>query len=115
LRIPVLQALSRLVRPGGHLIVNNHRNPRAIGSLLLSAGGRSQGMDLTHGKFTRMLREHGFEIVSVRTFGFWLIRSRTRNDAALLNGPRAARLEKRFSHGFWAPLAPDCVIVARRR
>ena len=37
LRRTVLRALARLIRPGGHLIVNSHRNPRALGTLVMGA------------------------------------------------------------------------------
>lgn len=115
LRHTVLRALSGLVRPGGHLIVNSHRNPRALGTLVMGSAGRQLGMDLTLSKFRQMLLDHSFEVVAVRSIGLWLVRARARNDAALLESSRAARMEGLFRHRIWAPLAPDCVIVARRR
>ena len=115
LRRTVLRALSGLIRPGGHLIVNSHRNPHAIGTLVMGSAGRQLGMDLTLGKFRQMLLNHGFDVVAVRSIGLWLIRARARNDAALLDSSRAKRMEGLFRHRICAPLAPDCVIVARRR
>jgi SAM-dependent methyltransferase len=113
LRSAALRAISGLVRSGGHLVINSHRNPHAIGSLLQGAAGRTHGMDLTYWKIARMLRDQGLRIVSVRSIGFWVMRARLRTDRAL--NSRAGRIaERAFQHRFWAPFAPDCVLVARK-
>jgi len=114
LRHTVLRALAGLIRPSGHLIVNNHRNPHALGSLIMSAAVRQSGLDLTFGKCQKMLHAHGFKIIAIRSIGLWLVRARARNDAALLGSRRAVSAERLFRHRVWAPFAPDCVIVARR-
>jgi len=113
LRVAALGAIAPLVRPGGLLIVNSHRNPNSIGARLQSWRGHAQGMDLTYGRMKRLLREHGFQIVAVRTIGFWVIRARMRT-GEVLNGRAAEIAERVFRHRFWAPLAPDCIIVARK-
>jgi len=113
-RRAVLGALARRVRKGGHLIVNNHRNPRALGTLLQRVAGQPIDQDLTMPKFRRLLRDEGFEVIRVQPIGAWLVLARTRADAALLAGPRAAAMERRFRHASWAPVAPDCILVARR-
>jgi ubiquinone/menaquinone biosynthesis C-methylase UbiE len=114
-RDAVLRALARVVRPGGCLIVNNHRNPDAIGARLLRAGGHDEGMDLTNVAFASMLREHGFEVTEARSIGVWLVRSRMRRDEALLAGQFAQWADRALGGRAFARWAPNCVFVARRR
>jgi len=76
--------------------------------------GQPIDQDLTMPKFRRLLRDEGFEVIRVQPIGAWLVRARTRADAALLASPRAAAMERRFRHPSWAPVAPDCILVARR-
>ena len=113
LRVAVLGAISRVLRKGGHLIINSHRNPHAIGSLLQTLKGGAHGMDLSYWKISRMLRDQGFRIVSARPIGFWIYRSRMRNERTLSSG-RAAVAEKTFRHRLWAPFAPDCILLAQK-
>lgn len=113
LRRAALAAIRQRLRSGGHLIVNSHRNPRSIAALLLSMRGHDYGMDLTYGKLTRLLREHDFRVVEVHPIGVWLVRARLRT-ASRLESPAAARYERLFSHRLLAPIAPDCVVVARK-
>ena len=113
LRNAALAALSRRLRSGGHLVINSHRNPHAIGALLQGIAGREHGMDLTYWKIARMLRAHGLRVVRVRAIGFWVFRARMRT-ADALNGRAASLAEWMFRHRVWAPLAPDCVLVARK-
>ncbi len=113
LRQAALGAVSRLVRKGGHLIVNSHRNPHSIGAAVLALRGHVHGMDLTYWKLKRLLREHGFEVVRVRSIGVWLVRARMRT-AAVLEARGAAPAERVFRHRMFAPIAPDCVVVARK-
>jgi ubiquinone/menaquinone biosynthesis C-methylase UbiE len=112
LRRAVLGAISRLLRNGGHLIINSHRNPHAIGSLLRKGG--TERMDLSYWKISRLLRDHGFRIVGVRPIGFWIYRARLRNERTLTSS-RAAVAERAFRHRIFAPFAPDCVLLAEKR
>ena len=114
LRVAALTAISRLIRRGGNLIINSHRNPYAIGSLLQARGGRGHGMDLSYWKISRLLRDHGFRIISARPIGFWVFRSRLRTEHALTN-TRATIAERAFRHKIWAPWAPDCILLAEKR
>ena len=113
LRAAVLGSISRLLRKGGHLIINSHRNPHAIGSLLQTLKGGAHGMDLTYWKISRMLRDQGFRILSARPIGFWVYRSRLRDERTLTSAG-AAIAEKTFRHRIWAPFAPDCILVAQK-
>jgi SAM-dependent methyltransferase len=113
LRMAALRAITGLLRSGGHLVINSHRNPHGIGTLLQGVAGETHDMDLTFWKIARMLREQGLRIVAVRPIGFWVMRARLRTDKAL-NGRGARIAERIFRHRLWAPLAPDCVLIARK-
>lgn len=113
LRAAVLRALSPMVKMGGHLLVNNHRNPWAFMSLIDRFGARQMEIDLTPPLFKRILADAGFDIVTSRPIAVWQYRfglaARAGSDPA-----REARLEKRFSSSFWSPIAPDALILARK-
>lgn len=115
LREAALAAIARRLRPGGHLLINSHRNPRALHMLVerLSGGSRA-GMDLHLPKLRRLLRRHGFEIVRLQPIGAWLYRGR--QFARLQpDAPSAVRNERRFGHPAFASLAPDTIVLAVRR
>lgn len=114
LRAAAIGAIARRVRPGGFLIVNNHRNPRALGSLIAGLGGGHHDMDLTYRKFRRLLGDSGFRITDVRPIGFWIVRAKHRHSPSLA-GNAASIAERIFRQSLWAPWAPDCVIVAQKR
>lgn len=114
LREAVLAALARLVRPGGYLIVNNHRNPEAIGARLLRARGHDQGLDLTNAAFADLLRAHRFEVLDARATGVWIVRSRMRHDEALLSGSFARLADRLLGGTAFVKWATNCVLVARR-
>jgi hypothetical protein len=113
LRMAALRAITGLLRGGGHLVINSHRNPHGIGSLIQGVAGGTHDMDLTFWKIARMLREQGLRIEAVRPIGFWVMRARLRTDRAL-NGRGARIAERIFRHRLWAPFAPDCVLIARK-
>jgi SAM-dependent methyltransferase len=114
LRRKALNAIARRLRPQGFLIVNNHRNPRAIGTMFATLGGNRHDMDLTHAVLVRLLDDAGFRITHVRPIGFWVVRARYRR-SVVLESERAATAERIFRHRAWARWAPDCVIVAQKR
>jgi len=114
LRSSALDAISRLVRKGGHLIINSHRNPHSIGAILQAICGHRHGMDLGYSKITRMLRDHGFRIVAVRPIGFWVFRAAWRRET-VLNSRGADFAERVFRHRILAPISSDVIIVARKR
>ena len=114
LRQAALGAIAKRLRPEGFLIVNNHRNPRAIGTLLAKLDGSRHDLDLTHGMLVRLLADAGFRITRVRPIGFWVVRARYRQ-SAILESERATTRERLFRHRAWARWAPDCVVVAQKR
>ncbi|HQR40301.1 MAG TPA: class I SAM-dependent methyltransferase [Blastocatellia bacterium] len=113
LRIKVLRELNRRMKDGAFLMVNNHRNPAALINRLDRAQGVHVDMDLTPAKFKRLLREAGFEIVTVRPIGVWMVRHALVSKAG--SRPELeSRLESLFASAVWAPLAPDAVILAKK-
>lgn len=114
LRHQVLAVLARLVKPGGYLVINNHRNPWALATLLHRATGGKADMNLTHAMLCAMLCQHGFQVVRSYPIGVWLWRFSMQATVGALNG-RLLKREKMFGHSFLAPIAPDTILVARRK
>jgi hypothetical protein len=114
LRRAALGAIAKRLRRDAFLIVNNHRNPHAIGTLFAKLGGGRHDLDLTHAMLARLLADAGFRITHVRPIGFWVVRARYKQ-SAMLESERAMSAERLFQHRAWARWAPDCVIVAQKR
>ena len=114
LRVAVLRALHRLLRPNGYLIINSHRNPQSVAALLHAVtGGGNQGMDLNYFKLKRLLGACGFEVVRSRPVGVWMYRYKLMQGT----GGEATRFQRResiFQHPIFTPFAPDAVLVARK-
>ena len=113
LRSAVLKELNRRIRPGGYLLVNNHRNPLALMNILAALQGQSIDVDLTHRRFCRLLRDAGFEPVLVCPIAVWQFRHALAASAGQRTD-REAQLERRFGNAAWAHIAPDSVILARK-
>lgn len=115
LRDEALRALVPRLAPGGFLLFNNHRNPRALYALLNRATGGTLGsMDLHHAKMRRMLDRHGLAIRELHPIGTWMWRSALMGSCRP-DSPEAEARERRFSTPLLAGLAPDAVVVAQRR
>jgi len=113
LRGAALRAINHLLKPGGFLIMNNHRNPLSLAALLARLGGAPHDTNLTYYRLERRLHEFGFRIVMRRPIGFWLFRARLMF-AGDPSAPQYRKLEKRFSASILTPFAPDAVIVATK-
>ena len=113
LRRAVLTELAKAVKPGGYLVVNNHRNPGALMVRLARASGAPAGVDLTHAKFDGLLREAGFEPVQVHGIGLCVLSGRFAR-ASLLTNPLFNAVDRISELSPLAPLCPDAIIVARR-
>jgi SAM-dependent methyltransferase len=114
LRESALAALVKRLVPGGHLIINSHRNPRALYAVLdRLTGGDGGGMDLHFGKLRQLLQRHGLTVRTVRPIGAWMVRSRMLN-AFRADDPVAVARERRFAHPALAAIAPDTIVVAQR-
>jgi SAM-dependent methyltransferase len=111
LRDAALRAVVESLRPGGHLIINSHRNPFSLAAVLNRATGGSDDMDLHYFKLKRLVASHGIEIVRVRAIGFWLFRSRM---FARAGSRRADVLEQLFKWPVFAPFSPDAFLVGRK-
>lgn len=113
LRDGVLRALVARLAPGGYLVINSHRNPRALYSLLdRASGGDSGSMDLHLGKLRRLLGRHGLRVRQQQPIGAWMFRSHMLQSYKP-DSPVAVANEQRFSHPFLAGIAPDAIIVAQ--
>ncbi len=113
LREDVLRAIREVLTPRGYLLLNNHRNPRALSTLIGRLRGVPITVDLTNAKFRRTLEKTGFEIVERHPIGVWMFRGALMASAG--SDPEGeARLERLFRAAWWSPIAPDTVIVARR-
>jgi ubiquinone/menaquinone biosynthesis C-methylase UbiE len=113
LREAVLRELYRRMSSGAYLLVNNHRNPRALMYLVAKLRGSPNDLDLTSAKFATSLAAAGFEIVTSRPIAVW----QYRHALAARAGSRPefeARMERLLSAPFLAPIAPDVVILARK-
>lgn len=115
LREGALKAITKRLAPGGHLVINSHRNPRALYALLdRMSGGSTGSMDLHLPKLRSLLNRHGLSIVGLQPIGAWMYRARlmltTKVDDA-----RAAKNEARFGGKVFASIAPDVIVVASKR
>jgi SAM-dependent methyltransferase len=113
LRRAALRALGARLRAGGYLLLNSHRNPWALLSLISRLGGRPMHVDLSYPALKRLLAEAGFEVVAVRSIAAWQYRHALAARAGS-DPRREERLEKLFSHRIWALVAPDIVLLARK-
>lgn len=114
LRRSALQAIVQRIAPGGHLLINSHRNPRALYAVFERlTGGTALTMDLHLPKLRDLLANHGLRIVFMQPIAAWMYRSgimlSTKADA-----PTALKNEARFSRSLWAAIAPDTIVVAQK-
>ena len=113
LREEALDVLSRLVRPGGYLIINNHRNPYSLATLLRRATGAQVVKDLSHFQLVGLLAKHRFHTIETRPIAVYMYRPRLMKKAPAVDSMVLKR-ERMFGHRFLAPIAPDTIIVAQR-
>jgi hypothetical protein len=114
LREGALKAITKRMAPKGHLIINSHRNPRALYALLdRMTGGEAGTMDLHLGKLRALLLRHGLTIVALQPIGAWMYRTSVMVSAKP-DDPRAIRNEARWSGEWLAPISPDVIVVARK-
>jgi hypothetical protein len=71
-------------------------------------------MDLTPGMVRDLLRGHGLEIVATQPIGAWMYRARIMATARA-SGSKERFLESLFGSSLWSPIAPDTIILARKR
>lgn len=114
LRQSAMQAIVKRLAPGGYLVINSHRNPRALYAMLdRLTGGNAGVMDLHLGKLRRLLGRHGLTIRRLQPIGAWMYRARLMNSCRA-DGEVAVARERRFGHPWLAPIAPDVIVVAQR-
>lgn len=114
LREGVMKALVRRLKPGGHLVINSHRNPRALYALLdRLTGGQSGSMDLHLPKLRTLLARHGLRVRSLRPIGAWMYRS-SMMSAYRPDDVVAVAREARYASPWMAAIAPDTIVVAQK-
>lgn len=112
LRRAALSAIHGLLEPGGYLVLNNHRNPRSLRNLLHP--GSDENCDLHHGKLRMLLNQSGFDVVRRHGIGWWVVLDR-QSRAAVLESAWGLSIDRALFCGrVFAPLSPDCIVVARR-
>ena len=114
LRAEALAVLRDALRPGGYLLVNNHRNRDSMRNLLLRLTGQPSDGELGHFRFRKLLRRTGFDIVETCGIGAWLVLSRLRTQPRL-ESPKAEWFERISQLPFLDSLSPDVLFLARRR
>ena len=113
LRTAVLRALNRMLKMNAYLMLNNHRNPRALASALEVITGGPKLMDLTHAKLQRLLSDTGFQILESKPIAVWQYRSKLMMQTGR-NQEKEERLERLFGAEVWVPIAPDAIVLARK-
>jgi SAM-dependent methyltransferase len=112
LRVAALGALAKMVKPGGYLVANNHRNPVCLRHIL--RGRQTNRQTLTYFDFRRMLAAVGFSIEQAYGIGAWIHRTRGLGDRLEHAGMISRVIEAMSANKALAALSPDMVIVARR-
>jgi predicted TPR repeat methyltransferase len=113
LRRGALGAIAKHLKIGGYLIINNHRNPKALRTLLSTMTGGSHELDLTHKKLSGILRSHGFRIVMCRTVGFWMFRDALTSRVEM-DSLHSRVFETIFKSGLFSGLSQDTIVVAEK-
>jgi SAM-dependent methyltransferase len=114
LRDAVIRVLHRHLRPGGHLLINNHRNPRCLAALAGRVTGAPSTMDFTHGSVRHLLQSNGFDLVACKPIATWMFRAQIMGAARNI-GRKEQILESLFGGAWLAPIAPDTLILAKKR
>lgn len=110
LRLEALRALRRVLKPGGYLLMNNHRNPWSIQSMM--SRGRTETVDLHYLKLRRLYADAGFRIVRTYPIGAWIVRARLAQ-ASVLNSGFGKRLERITSIRALSAISVDYLILAQ--
>ncbi|MEM7504679.1 MAG: class I SAM-dependent methyltransferase [Pseudomonadota bacterium] len=111
LRIKVLAGLRRVVKPGGYLIVNNHRNPNSLHERLSRLKGETTQTDLSHTKLKELFGDQGFNVERTIGVGLWVMMHRLRVDT--MQRVFLQKLEPLSRLPFVSTLCPDAVVIAR--
>jgi len=114
LRLAVLKKLNSLMEENGILIINNHRNPSSILARISNLFGDKDDADWFCAKMEKQLADCNFEIIRKITIGTWLIRHSIIRDE-VYNSKLGKTLDKIFNISILAFLAPDMIVIARKK
>jgi ubiquinone/menaquinone biosynthesis C-methylase UbiE len=111
LRHAVLAGLRKLIKPGGYLVINNHRNPCSLHGLMMRVKGDHPGTDLSYWKLKRLYAAYGFELRKVVGIGIWVamhrLRFNTMERTVLMNLEPLSRLP------YVGRFCPDSIVIAQ--
>lgn len=113
LRSAALSAINKLQVKGAMLLLNNHRNPRSLASLLARFRGADEELDLTHRVLSRQLATHGYSVRQTRPIGVWQYRGKLMRQAGS-RPEREESLERMFGASILCHIAPDYLVVAEK-
>ncbi len=113
LRDAAADAVRMMLRPGGYLILNNHRNSWSIRNLLLRSVDQPSDGRLSHLALRRLLARHNFRILRTVGVGVWLVRAKVVR-TEVLESRYARMLEPLSRLPVLAPICPDEVVLAQR-
>ncbi|NOX54763.1 MAG: class I SAM-dependent methyltransferase [Planctomycetes bacterium] len=75
LRREALAAIWTLLRPGGYLIMNNHKNAGSVRCTLRRLRGETLTQTLDYKGTVEILKDAGFKVIRSYGVGFWLFRA----------------------------------------
>ncbi|HEX7706125.1 MAG TPA: class I SAM-dependent methyltransferase [Thermoanaerobaculia bacterium] len=111
LRVVALEAIRKMLKDGGYLIINNHRNSTSIHRLL--TGGDRRCIGISQRLLKRLLLEHGFRIVRAYGIGVAFLRYRFARPG-ILDSRLFRMLEPLSLLPSLDLICPDSVIVAQK-
>jgi trans-aconitate methyltransferase len=114
LRREVLAALSALLRPGGLLILNNHRNSAAPLIRLARWRGNPDPADLSSSVLNALVRDAGLTVESIHGIGLWYVQHRPAKDW-IVSTRLGPWLDKPSALLGLYRICPDYVMVCRKR
>ena len=113
LRLAALSALHRYLAPQGYLVLNNHRNPKAVQHRLFSWTGGASSMDLSAAKLKRHAQACGWVSVDMYGIGCWSLRHRWQSWVED-RSKGVDFLEKLSRHRVFATLAPNWIMILKK-
>jgi len=113
LRADAFLALSRILRRGGLLVLNNHRNPYALREIAGYLTGGTKLMDLSHRKLLNLAMSSGFRLASGISIGARVFRHSMVREK-VLTGKASKKFERLFSSRLFMPFSPDAIYVFRK-
>lgn len=113
LRQDVLRGLSRLLKPGGLFVLNNHRNPAAPLVRIARWRGERDPADLHPDVLEALLNDVGIRIEQVYGVGVWFLHHRLARNG-IVDSPVTRAIDRLANLPGVHRVCPDYVLVCRR-